>query len=112
MAREPYAVPWRELLPVYRRLEARGEVRGGRFVAGLPGEQFALAEAVELARRIRRTKPDGQPVIISAADPLNLCGIITPGDKVPAIASTQITFTAGNPVTPREADGSRLTVAS
>ena len=112
MAREPYAVPWRELLPVYRRLEARGEVRGGRFVAGLPGEQFALAEAVELARRIRRTKPDGQPVIISAADPLNLCGIITPGDKVPAIASTQITFTAGNPVTTREADGSQLTVAS
>jgi len=112
MAREPYAVPWRELLHVYRRLEARGDVRGGRFVSGLPGEQFALPEAVELARQIRRTKSDGQAVVISAADPLNLCGIITPGDKVPAVASTQITFRDGAPVTTCEADSSQMTVAS
>jgi len=112
MAREPYAVPWRELLQVYRRLEARGDVRGGRFVAGLPGEQFALPEAVELARQIRRTKAGGQTLAISAADPLNLCGIITPGDKVAAVASTQITFRDGAPVTACEPDSSQLTVAS
>ena len=111
LAREPYAVPWRELLRVYRRLEARGDVRGGRFVSGLPGEQFALPEAVALARQIRRTKPAGEPIVISAADPLNLCGIITPGEKIPAVASTQITFRDGSPEPP-EVDGSQLTVAS
>ena len=95
IAREPYRVPWRELLQVYRRLEARGEVRGGRFVSGLSGEQFALPDAVELARQIRRTKPNGHPIAISAADPLNLCGIITPGEKIAAVASTQITFRDG-----------------
>jgi ATP-dependent Lhr-like helicase len=111
MAREPYAVPWRELLHVYRRLEARGDVRGGRFVSGLPGEQFALPEAVELARQVRRTKPTGEPVVISAADPLNLCGIITPGEKIPAVASTQITFRDGSPQ-PLEVGGSQFIVAS
>jgi ATP-dependent Lhr-like helicase len=107
LAREPYAVPWRELLRVYRRLEARGDVRGGRFVSGLPGEQFALPEAVELARQVRRTKPSGEAIVISAADPLNLCGIITPGDRVPAIASTRITFRDGTLVAPDE-QGSEL----
>ncbi|MBY0495817.1 MAG: DEAD/DEAH box helicase [Cyanobacteria bacterium] len=97
IAREPYRVPWRELLRVYRRLEARGEVRGGRFVTGLSGEQFALPEAVELARQIRRTKPIGDPITISAADPLNLVGLITPGEKIPTIASTQIAFRGGLP---------------
>jgi len=111
MAREPFAVPWRELLQVYRRLEARGEVRGGRFVSGLPGEQFALPEAVELARQIRRTKPAGEPIVISAVDPLNLCGIITPGERIPAVASTQITFRDGSPE-PLAVDGSQFTVAS
>ena len=89
LAREPYAVPWRELLRVYRRLEARGDIRGGRFVSGLPGEQFALPEAVAVARQVRRTKADGDTVTISAADPLNLCGIITAGERVPAVASTR-----------------------
>ena len=110
MAREPYAVPWRELLQVYRRLEARGEVRGGRFVSGLSGEQFALPEAIELARQIRRTKPSGGTIVISAADPLNLCGIITPGEKIPAVASTQVTFRDGLPLQ-LEVDRSPLTVA-
>ena len=95
LAREPYRVPWRELLQVLRRLEARGEVRGGRFVSGLSGEQFALSEAVELARQIRRTKPSGEAITISAADPLNLCGIVTAGDRVSAVAGTHITFVDG-----------------
>jgi ATP-dependent Lhr-like helicase len=98
LVREPCAVPWRELLRVYRRFEARGEVRGGRFVSGLPGEQFALAEAVELARRIRRTPPSGETITISAADPLNLCGIVTAGDRVAAIASARICYRDGVPV--------------
>jgi ATP-dependent Lhr-like helicase len=97
LAREPYAVPWRELLRVYRRLEARGDIRGGRFVSGLAGEQFALPEAVAVARQVRRTKTSGDTVTISAADPLNLCGIITAGDRVPAVASTVITFRDGVP---------------
>jgi ATP-dependent Lhr-like helicase len=98
LTREPYGVPWRELLRVYRRLEARGDVRGGRFVSGLSGEQFALPEAVELARQIRRTKPIGETIAISAADPLNLCGIITPGDRIPAVASTRIVYRDGVPM--------------
>ena len=98
LAREPYAVPWRELLRVYRRLEARGDIRGGRFVSGLAGEQFALPEAVAVARQVRRTKAAGDTVTISAADPLNLCGIITAGDRVPAVASTLITFRDGVPL--------------
>jgi ATP-dependent Lhr-like helicase len=99
LTREPYAVPWRELLRVYRRLEARGDVRGGRFVSGLPGEQFALPEAIELARQVRRTRSMGQTVAISAADPLNLVGIITPGDRIPSVASTRIVYRDGVPMT-------------
>jgi len=98
LVREPFPIPWRELLRVYRRMEARGDVRGGRFVSGLPGEQFALPEAVELARRIRRTPPSGETISISAADPLNLCGIIIAGDRIPAIASRRIVFRDGVPV--------------
>jgi ATP-dependent Lhr-like helicase len=77
----------------------------------LAGEQFALPEAVELARQVRRTKPTGEPIVISAVDPLNLCGIITPGERVPAVASTQITFCDGMAET-LVVDGSQLTVAS
>jgi ATP-dependent helicase Lhr and Lhr-like helicase len=98
LVREPFPIPWRELLRVYRRMEARGEVRGGRFVSGLSGEQFALPEAVELARRIRRTPPSGETISISAADPLNLCGILIAGDRIAAIASTRIEFRDGVPV--------------
>ncbi len=76
------APPWRDLLVIYRRLEARGQVRGGRFVSGFAGEQYALPEAVDALRTVRRNPPDGQVIRISAADPLNLAGIITPGPKV------------------------------
>ena len=95
LAREPFAVPWRELLRVYRRLEARGEIRGGRFISGVPGEQFALPDAVAMAREVRRRKPGGETVTISAVDPLNLCGILDGGERVAAIASALITFRDG-----------------
>ena len=85
LAREANVAPWRELTRVYRRLEARGEIRGGRFVSGMSGEQFALADAVERLREIRRTPPDGRCLVISAADPLNLAGIVTAGDRVRAV---------------------------
>jgi ATP-dependent helicase Lhr and Lhr-like helicase len=95
LAREPFAVTWRELLRVFRSLEARGEIRGGRFVSGLAGEQFALADAVALAREIRRRRPDGETITISAVDPLNLCGIVDGGERIASIASTMITFCDG-----------------
>jgi ATP-dependent Lhr-like helicase len=90
--------PWRELLPVYHRLEARGEIRGGRFVAGLSGEQFALREAIPLLREMRRRPHDGGFVCISGVDPLNLCGTLLPGDKVPALAGNRVLFRDGLPV--------------
>ncbi|QYF93677.1 DEAD/DEAH box helicase [Massilia sp. PAMC28688] len=89
---------WRELLPVYHRLEARGEIRGGRFVAGFSGEQFALPEAIALLRDMRRHAHDGALVCISALDPLNLCGTLLPGDKVPAITGNRILLRDGLPV--------------
>ena len=95
LAREPYGVRWRELLPIYRRLEARGDVRGGRFVSGLPGEQFALPDAVAKAREVRRRKPNGETITISAADPLNLVGIITAAERVPSVSATSITYRDG-----------------
>jgi ATP-dependent Lhr-like helicase len=89
---------WRELLPVYHRLEARGEIRGGRFVAGFSGEQFALPEAIPLLREVRRRPHDGGLVCLSGVDPLNLCGTLLPGDKVPALAGNRILFRDGLPV--------------
>lgn len=89
---------WRELLPVYHRLEARGEIRGGRFIAGLSGEQFALPEAIPLLRDVRRRKHDGGLVCVSGVDPLNLCGTLLPGDKVPALAGNRLLFRDGLPV--------------
>jgi ATP-dependent Lhr-like helicase len=89
---------WRELLPVYHRLEARGEIRGGRFIAGLSGEQFALPEAIPLLREMRRRRHDASLVCISAIDPLNLCGTLLPGDKVPALAGNRLLFRDGAPV--------------
>jgi ATP-dependent helicase Lhr and Lhr-like helicase len=86
---------WRELLPVYHRLEARGEIRGGRFVAGFSGEQFALPEAIPLLREVRRRTQDGSLVCISGVDPLNLCGTLLPGEKVPALAGNRILFRDG-----------------
>jgi ATP-dependent Lhr-like helicase len=89
--------PWRELLRVYRRLEGRGEVRGGRFVAGFSGEQFALPEAIGLLRGTRRQETTDQWVSVSGADPLNLVGILTPGAKLPALAGNRVLYRDGIP---------------
>jgi ATP-dependent Lhr-like helicase len=99
LAREARWLPaWRDLVQVWRRLEARGEIRGGRFVAGFGGEQFALPEAVEALRAARAGIDNGATVVICAADPLNLAGITTPGDKVSAIASNRVLYRDGVPV--------------
>lgn len=107
LEREGMAPPWRELVRALRRLEARGEIRGGRFVAGQSGEQFALPEAVELLRQVKRRPAQGDAITISAADPLNLVGILTPGARVPAIASHRIVWCDGLPVAVRDGDGVR-----
>jgi ATP-dependent Lhr-like helicase len=86
---------WRELLRVYHRLEARGEVRGGRFVAGLSGEQFALPEAVAALRQVRRRANDGEALVVSANDPLNLAGTVLPGAKVPRLAGARVLYRDG-----------------
>ncbi len=110
LTRESLAPPWRELLLVYRRLEARGEIRGGRFVAGFSGEQFALPEAVGRLRAVRREEPSGRLVGVSAADPLNLTGIITPGDRIPAVATNRVVYRDGLPVAAEEAGETRTLV--
>jgi ATP-dependent Lhr-like helicase len=90
--------PWRELLRVYRRLESRGEIRGGRFVAGFSGEQFALPEAVGVLRAARR-QPDGDTwVVVSGSDPLNFTGILTPGPKIAALAGNRVLYQDGIPI--------------
>jgi len=110
LVRESPAPAWRELLPVLRRMEARGEIRGGRFVAGCTGEQFALPEAVDGLRRIRKRETVGRYVRLSACDPLNLAGILTPGSKVPALLGNRIVFRDGVPVAAVEAGEVRLLV--
>ena len=145
LEREGIALPWRVLLRIYHRLEARGEIRGGRFVAGISGEQFALPEAVGMLRAIRRTRtgamdfgfrspargdstsdssltvglpPGGDAVgaaqesliSVSAADPLNLVGIITPGGRVTAHTSNRILYRNGEPVTVLESGETRFLV--
>jgi ATP-dependent Lhr-like helicase len=89
---------WRDLLRVYRRLEGRGEIRGGRFVAGFAGEQFALPEAIAALRAVRRKAPSGAWVSLSAADPLNLVGTLTPGPKLPALSGNRLLYRDGLPV--------------
>src|SRR6185503_8877968 len=101
--RESINVPWRDMLRVLRRLEARGEIRGGRFVGGFSGEQFASSEAVQLLRSIRRTPPEDLMVSLSAADPLNLIGIITPGGRLATAASNRVLFRDGVPIAILEA---------
>jgi ATP-dependent Lhr-like helicase len=90
--------PWRDLLRVYRRLEARGEIRGGRFVAGFSGEQFALPDAIGMLREVRRKPETGIWVSLSGADPLNLAGILTPGPKLSALTVNRILYRDGLPV--------------
>jgi ATP-dependent Lhr-like helicase len=107
LEREAILPPWRDLIRVFWRLEARGEIRGGRFVGGFSGEQFALPEAVGLLRGIRRSDGSGELVSVSGADPLNLVGILTPGSAVPALASNRILFRAGVPVAVSEGGGKK-----
>jgi len=106
VTRETLLTPWRDILRVYRRLEARGEIRGGRFVGGFSGEQYALAEAVGLLRGVRREAPRGELVAVSGADPLNLVGIVTPGDVVAGVATNRILYRDGIPVALKEGAGS------
>jgi ATP-dependent Lhr-like helicase len=95
LARESNLPKWRELLVTFRRLEDRGEVRGGRFVSGFLGEQFALPEAVESLRAMRNLPTTGETLVLSAADPLNLIGFIVPGERTPAISGRYVKFRDG-----------------
>lgn len=83
---------------VLRRLEARGEIRGGRFVSGLVGEQFALPEAIEAMRATRRAQDDADVLLVAAADPLNLVGILTPGQRISPLSGHVIAFERGVPI--------------
>jgi ATP-dependent Lhr-like helicase len=95
MARETNLPKWREIQMAFRRLEDRGEIRGGRFVDGFLGEQFALPVAVESLRATRKLPASGEVITLSAADPLNLVGILVPGERVPAISGKTVTFRDG-----------------
>jgi ATP-dependent Lhr-like helicase len=90
--------PWRELLLCLRRLEARGEIRGGRFIAGYSGEQFALPEAIGPLREARRKAHTNEYLSVSAADPLNLVGILTPGGRVPSLTGNRVLYCDGVPL--------------
>jgi len=103
LERETPAVRWYELGRIYRRWEARGEIRGGYFVGGISGEQFALPEAIGLLRSIRKTPLNGRLVTLSAADPLNLQGILTPGPRIAALTAGRILFRDGLPIAALEA---------
>jgi len=96
MAREDLALPWREIVWALRRFEARGIVRGGRFVTGFSGEQYALPEAVEALRTVRRSERGGQTVRVNAADPLNVVGIVLPGARVPSVRTNWVTYVDGS----------------
>jgi ATP-dependent Lhr-like helicase len=98
LTRETNAATWRELARVYRRLEARGEIRSGRFVTGMSGEQFALPLAVEELRHVRRVPADGSIVAISTADPLNLAGIVTAGERIRAASRNRVVYRDGAPI--------------
>jgi ATP-dependent helicase Lhr and Lhr-like helicase len=98
LVKEPGAPGWYELSQVYRRLEARGEIRGGRFVAGVGGEQFATADAVGQLRSLRDEAPQGELVVISAADPTNLVGILNDAVRIPSTASNRVAYFDGAPV--------------
>ena len=110
LSRETNLPKWRELQMAFRRLEDRGEIRGGRFVNGFLGEQFALPVAVESLRATRKMPLTGETIVLSAADPLNLVGILLPGERVPAISGRTVTFCDGAAVHETvAADSQRLT---
>ena len=108
LAREETMPRWRELLGIFRRMEARGEIRGGRFLSGFGGEQFALPEAVESLREMRRRPESGVEVTVAAADPLNLVGIVVPGERMAAVPGRNVAFVngvaAGRSVEPAPSD--------
>jgi len=95
LARETFTVPWREILWALRRMEARGTIRGGRFVNGFSGEQYAVPEAVDTLRAVRKQERAGETISLSAADPLNLVGIVLPGPRVPALMTNAVTYVDG-----------------
>ena len=113
-ARESFTTPWRDVLRALRRLEARGLVRGGRFVSGPSGEQYALPEAVDGLRRVRRQERSGERVWLGAVDPVNLVGVLLPGERVPAQAGKGVLFVDGLPATGvvAEADAVKAPVPS
>jgi ATP-dependent Lhr-like helicase len=99
LTREPeWLPPWHALLRALRRLEAQGHIRGGRFVAGVTGEQFALPEAVAALRAVRKREPEERLVSLSAADPLNLIGLLRQDVRVPALATNRVLLRDGVPV--------------
>ncbi len=110
LERETLLPPWRDLLHVFRRLEARGEIRGGRFVDGFSGEQYALPDAVGRLRALRKQPRKGTLVSVSAADPLNLVGIATPGDRLAALAGNRLLYRDGEPVAVLESREPRFLV--
>jgi ATP-dependent Lhr-like helicase len=95
VVRENLAVPWRDVLWAFRRMEARGTIRGGRFVTGFSGEQYAHPDAIDVLRAVRKQPRNGEVVRISAADPLNLAGIVLPGPRVPAISANTVSYLDG-----------------
>ena len=101
-AREPYRIPWRDVVRALRRLEARGLCLGGRFVAGLSGEQYALEDAAELVARMRSSPPEGDEITAAASDPLNLTGSVLPGPRVPAVRHRKVRYRDGALVPDRE----------
>jgi ATP-dependent Lhr-like helicase len=102
LTREAILPKWREVLITLRRLEDRGEIRGGRFVSGFLGEQFALPVAVESLRAMRKQQPSGEVITVSAADPLNLVGIVVPGDRVASNSGKFVSFRDGVAILPEE----------
>ena len=97
VARETIALPWRDVVWALRRMEARGTARGGRFVTGFAGEQFALPEAVDQLRAVRRRERSSEVVRVSATDPLNLAGILLPGPRITSVRTNNVVFEDGLP---------------
>ncbi|HYN20476.1 MAG TPA: ATP-dependent DNA helicase, partial [Thermoanaerobaculia bacterium] len=110
LERETLLPPWRDLLRVFRRLEARGEIRGGRFVDGFSGEQYALPDAIGRLRAIRKEPKKGSMVSVSAVDPLNLVGIATPGERLAALAGNRLLYRDGEPIAVLEGKEPRFLV--
>jgi ATP-dependent Lhr-like helicase len=95
LVRETFVTPWRDVLWALRRMEARGTIRGGRFVNGFSGEQYAVPDAIEALRAVRKEERKGETIVLSAADPLNLVGVVLPGPRVTAIPSNSVTYVDG-----------------